>query len=313
MLHRTVLELIGDTPVVDVSVLAPHPGVRLLAKLEGQNPFGSLKDRIARRMIERAVATGALAPGQRILAPSSGNTGISLAGIGGVTGHPVTIVMPADASPERSRTLAALGADLILTPAGLQSTGAIGRAERLAEEHPEWCLLNQYADDANPTAHLESTGPEVWRDVPGITHFVAGIGSGGTLLGAGRFLKERNPRVEVVAAEPDHGRRIEGVRNLADGFVPPLFDRWHGGGLVDRTVVVDCDTALRMTHVLARECGVFAGPSSGMAVAAALNVAAAIDRGTIVFVACDGGWKYLSASGPGACDALHAMQPDARR
>lgn len=306
MLHRSVLDLIGDTPVVDVSGLAPHPGVRLLAKLEGHNPFGSLKDRIACRMLKKAVATAALAPGQRILAPSSGNTGIALAGIGCATGHPVTIVMPADASPERRRTLAALGADLILTPARLQSTGAIQRAEKLAEEHPEWCLLNQYDDEANPTAHFDTTGPEVWRDVPEITHFVAGIGSGGTILGVGRFLKARNARIRIVAAEPGHGCRIEGVRRLEDGFVPPIFARWHGGELVDRTVSVDHDRALHTTTLLARECGVFAGPSSGMAFAAAVDVAAGVDRGTIVVLACDGGWKYLSTSASGRGE-LHAV------
>ena len=310
VLLPTVLDMIGDTPVVDVSVLAPHPGVRLLAKLEGQNPFGSLKDRIAKAMLERAVATGSLAPGQRIVTPSSGNTGIALAGIGCITGHPVTVVMPDNASPERSQTLAALGADVLFTPARLKSAAAIRHAERLAEEYPEWCLLNQYDDEANPTAHFETTGPEVWRDVPEITHFVAGIGSGGTILGVGRFLRTRNARIGIVAAEPASGRHVEGVRNLGDGYVPPIFAAWCGHDLVEEIRVVDHAASLHMTTLLARQCGIFAGPSSGMALAAALDVAAGIDQGTIVFLACDGGWKYLSTSAPHehahvAVDHLH--------
>jgi len=200
------------------------------------------------------------------------------------------------------------------TPASLESAGAIRYAEQLADEHPEWCLLNQYGDEVNPTAHFETTGPEVWRDVPDITHFVAGIGSGGTILGVGRFLNARNPRIGIVAAAPASGRHVEGVRNLADGYIPPIFDAWGGHELVDETRVVDHAASLHMTALLARQCGIFARPSSGMALAAALDVAADVDRGTIVFLACDGGWKYLWKSAPYAAarvafDRLH--QPGA--
>jgi len=188
--HESVLDLIGNTPVVDVSILSPNPRVKLMAKLEGQNPFGSVKDRIAKSMIETAIKEGVLKPGQRIMEPSSGNTGIALAAIAAVKGNPITILMPESVSIERRQMLEVFGAQIILTPGAEGSNGAVRRAEKLASENPEWCFLHQYQNDANPQAHYESTGPEILRDVPEVTHFVAGLGTSGTLMGVGRYLKE---------------------------------------------------------------------------------------------------------------------------
>jgi len=295
MILSAAMDLIGNTPVLDITCQSPNPRVRLLVKLEGQNPFGSFKDRVARSMLGESRRDGSLSPGQRVLAPSSGNTGISLAGVGGRVGHPVTIVMPASASRERRQTLEFLGADVVLTPAELGTGGAIGKARELAEKNPNWCLLDQYSCDSNARAHFETTAPEIWRDAPEITHFVAGIGSGGTLVGVGRFLKERNSSVALVAVEPEHGHPIEGVRNMIQGHEPALFLKWSGHELIDSKLCIRHADSLGMTKKLARECGVFAGPSSGMALAAALEIAAGIERGTILFLACDGGWKYLTS------------------
>jgi len=296
MIYSSPMDLIGNTPVVDISSLSPNPQVRLLVKLEGQNPFGSFKDRVARSMLDEARRTGILSPGQRIVAPSSGNTGISLAGLGGMAGHPVTITMPASASRERRHTLEFLGADVVLTPAELGTGGAIRKALELSGKNPGWCMLDQYSCDSNARAHFETTAPEIWREAPKITHFVAGIGSGGTLVGVGRFLKERNFPITIVAVEPELGHPVEGVRNISAGSEPALFMKWNGYGLVDLKVGVSHADTFRMTKKLARECGIFAGPSSGMALTAALGIAAGIDHGTILFLACDGGWKYLAGS-----------------
>ncbi len=208
--NRSVLEMIGDTPLVDVSELSPNPDVRILAKLESQNPFGSVKDRIAKLMIEDAERHGRLSPGQTIVEPSSGNTGIALAAIARVKGYPVKILLPDNVSVERRQMLGVFGAEIILTPGAEGSNGAVRRAELLAVEHPEWCLLYQYGNDANPRAHYEGTGPEIWRDCPEITHFVAGLGTSGTLMGTGRYLKERNPDIKIIAIEPPQGERVEG-------------------------------------------------------------------------------------------------------
>lgn len=294
MPELTILKMVGNTPVLDVSILSPNPAVRLLVKIEGLNPFGSLKDRIAKAMILRAIDAGLLSPGQRIVAPSSGNTGISLAGIASLTGHPVTVVMPASASRERRQALAFFGAEVILTSSEEGSSGAIQRAQQLAKEHPAWCLLDQYSNNVNPEAHFETTGPEIWREVPSITHFVAGIGSGGTIAGVGRFLKERNRQVSIVLCEPERECLIEGVRNLADGNVPLVFENWNGSTIVDMRRTILHFTALQTATLLARKCGIFAGPSTGLALAAALDIAGTIERGVILFLACDGGWKYLS-------------------
>jgi cysteine synthase B len=294
IINESVLDLIGNTPMVDVSRLSPNPNVRILAKLESQNPFGSVKDRIAKHMIEQAEKNGRLQPGQTLVEPSSGNTGIALAAIAQMKGYPIKILMPTSVSIERRQMLEVFGADIILTPGEEGSNGAVKRATALAEQHPEWCFLYQYGNENNPLAHYEGTGPEIWRDCPEITHFVAGLGTSGTLMGTGRFLKEQNPDVKVVAIEPPLGERVEGLRNLDDGYIPPLFELWRGAELLDRKRVVRPRESLEWTRRLVNECGVFAGISSGAALAGAAKVASEIESGTIVFIVCDGGWKYLS-------------------
>ena len=289
-----VLDLVGNTPIVDVSNLSPNPNVRILAKLEMQNPFGSVKDRIAKAMIEAAERDGRLLPGQTILEPSSGNTGIALAAIARLKGYPIRILMPESVSIERRQMLEIMGAEITLTPGEEGSNGAVRRAHQLADEHPEWCFIYQYGNDANPRAHYEGTGPEIWRDVPEITHFVAGLGTSGTLMGTGTYLKEQNPAVQIVAVEPPLGERVEGLRNMDEGYIPPVFENWNGRQLLDRKRVVRPRESIEWTRRLVAECGVFAGLSSGAALAGAAKVAAEIDEGVIVFIVCDGGWKYLS-------------------
>jgi cysteine synthase B len=291
--NASVLDLIGHTPMVDVSQLSPNPGVRIFAKLESQNPFGSVKDRIAKAMIEQAEEQGLLRPGQTIVEPSSGNTGIALAAIARIKGYPIKILLPENVSVERRQMLEVFGAEIILTPGAEGSNGAVARANALAAEHPEWCFLYQYGNDANPRAHYEGTGPEILQDCPDITHFVAGLGTSGTLMGTGRFLKEQNPDVKVIAIEPPLGERVEGLRNVEDGYIPPVFEQWHGRELLDRKRVVRPRESIEWTRRLV-EIGVFAGISSGAALAGAVKVASEIDKGTIVFIVCDGGWKYLS-------------------
>jgi cysteine synthase len=291
---ENVLDMIGDTPLVDVSGLSPNPHVSILAKLESQNPFGSVKDRIARKMIETAEKEGRLVPGQTIIEPSSGNTGIALSAIARIKGYPIKILMPESVSIERRQMLEVYGAELILTPGAEGSNGAVRRAQTLADAHPEWYFPYQYANDANPRAHYEGTGPEIWRDCPEITHFVAGLGTSGTLMGVGTYLKERNPDVKVYAVEPPSGELVEGLRNLDDGYVPPVFDLWHGMELLDGKRIVRPRESLEWTRRLVQECGVFAGISSGAALAGAAKVAERVDEGVIVFIVCDGGWKYLS-------------------
>ena len=291
---ESVLDLIGNTPMIDVSNLSPNPRVRIVAKLESQNPFGSVKDRIAKNMIEQAEKDGRLSPGQTIVEPSSGNTGIAPAAIAQLKGYPIKILMPESVSIERRQMLEVFGADLILTPGEEGSNGAVRRAQELAAANPDWCFLYQYGNDANPEAHYEGTGPEIVRDCPEITHFVAGLGTSGTLMGTGRYLKEHVPGVKVIAVEPPIGEQVEGLRNLDDGYIPPVFDQWNGSKILDRKRVVRPRESLEWTRRLVRECGVFAGISSGAALAGAAKVAAEIEEGTIVFIVCDGGWKYLS-------------------
>lgn len=292
--HANVLDLIGNTPIVDVSNLSPNPHVRILAKLEMQNPFGSVKDRIAKAMIEAAEADGSLLPGQTILEPSSGNTGIALAAIARLKGYPITILMPDSVSIERRQMLEIMGADVILTPGGEGSNGAVRRAREMAAEHPEYCFIYQYANTANPRAHYDTTGPEIWSDVPDITHFVAGLGTSGTLMGTGTYLKEQNPAIQIVAVEPPLGERVEGLRNLDEGYVPPVFDDWNGRQLLDRKRVVRPRESIEWVRRLVNEAGVFAGLSAGAALAGAAKIASEIESGTIVFIVSDGGWKYLS-------------------
>jgi cysteine synthase B len=292
--YESVLDLIGNTPLVDVSRLSPNPNVRIIAKLENQNPFGSVKDRIAKAMIEDAEKHGRLMPGQTIVEPSSGNTGIALAAIAQIKGYPIKILMPTSVSIERRQMLDIFGAEVILTPGEEGSNGAVARAIEMAKQNPGWCFLYQYANDANARAHYEGTGPEILRDCPEITHFVAGLGTSGTLMGTGRFLKENKPRVKIIAVEPPLGESVEGLRNLDEGYVPPLFDNWHGFDILDRKRVVRPRESIEWTRRLVRECGIFSGISAGAALAGAAKVASEIEEGTIVFIVCDGGWKYLS-------------------
>ncbi len=297
LVHENVLDMVGNTPMVDVSRLSPNPNVRILAKMESQNPFGSVKDRIAKAMIESAEKDGRLLPGQTILEPSSGNTGIALAAIAQLKGYPIKIMMPTSVSVERRQMLEIFGAEIILTPGEEGSNGAVARARELHEQHPEWFFPYQYANDSNPTTHYEGTGPEIWRDVPEVTHFVAGLGTSGTLMGTGRFLKEQNPDVQVIAVEPPLGERVEGLRNIGEGYIPPVFENWNGFDLLDRKRVVRPRESIEWTRRLVKECGIFAGISAGAALAGAAKVASQIgpdETATIVFIVCDGGWKYLS-------------------
>ncbi len=292
--YQSVLDLVGETPIVDVSQLSPNPSVRILAKLESQNPAGSVKDRIALAMVEAAEADGTLRPGSVILEPSSGNTGIALAMICRIRGYRLKVVLPDNVTVERRQLLAAYGAEIIPSPAEEGSNGAVRRAEKLASENPEWVFLYQYGNEANPTAHLGGTGPEILRDVPEITHFVAGLGTSGTLMGVGTYLKENKPSVKIYAVEPPAGERVEGLRSLDDGYVPPVFEKWGGMDLLDGKRIVRPIESLAWTRKLVEEAGIFAGISSGAALAGAAKVAERIDEGVIVFVVCDGGWKYLS-------------------
>ena len=292
--YSSVLDIIGNTPIVDVSILSPNPNVRILGKMESQNPAGSVKDRIALSMIEDAEADGTLTPGKTIIEPSSGNTGIALAMIARIKGYPIKILMPESVSIERRQMLEVFGAELILTPGEEGSNGAVRRAQEMAAANPQWCFMYQYANDANPRAHYEGTGPEIWRDLPEITHFVAGLGTSGTLMGTGRFLKEQNPNIKLIAIEPPLGERVEGLRNLEDGYIPPVFENWHGFELLDRKRVVRPRESIEWTRRLVRECGIFAGISAGAAMAGAAKVAGEIESGVIAFIVCDGGWKYLS-------------------
>lgn len=290
----SVLDLIGNTPIVDVSGLSPTPGVRLLAKLENSNPAGSVKDRIALAMITAAEEAGDLRSGAVILEPSSGNTGIALAMICRLRGYRLKVVLPENVTVERRQMLEAFGAEIISSPGAEGSNGAVRRAQKLADENLDWVFLYQYANEANPRAHYETTGPEILSDVPEITHFVAGLGTSGTLMGVGSYLKEHRPGVKVLAVEPPTGERVEGLRSLDDGYVPPIFDKWGGTDLLDGKRIVRPAESLSWARRLTNETGIFAGPSSGAALAGAVKVAERLDRGTIVFIVSDGGWKYLS-------------------
>jgi [CysO sulfur-carrier protein]-thiocarboxylate-dependent cysteine synthase len=289
----SILDLIGDTPLVDVSTLSPNPDARILIKLEGQNPGGSVKDRIALSMVEEAEKQGLLSPGAILLEPSSGNTGIGLALVARVKGYRLKVVLPSNVSVERRQLLEVWGAEIIESPGSEGSNGAVRMAQAVAAEHPEWVFLYQYANTANPKAHYEGTGPEIWRDCPEVTHFVAGLGTSGTLLGVGTFLKERNPAVEVWAVEPPAGEMVDGLRNLDDGYIPPIFTELGGSELLDRKTMVGPRQSVEWTRRLA-EVGVFAGISSGAAMAGAAKCAQAIEAGVIVVVSADAGWKYLS-------------------
>jgi [CysO sulfur-carrier protein]-thiocarboxylate-dependent cysteine synthase len=296
MRHEDLVDAIGNTPLVGLPRLSPKPGVRLWAKLESHNPTGSVKDRIARAMVDDAEKAGRLAPGATLLEPSSGNTGISLALIARVRGYRLVVVMPENTSLERRQILAAYGAEVVLSPAGEGSNGSIQMAEHLAGEHPDWVMLYQYGNPANAQAHYETTGPEIWRDLPEVTHFVAGLGTTGTLMGVGRYLKQQRQGVQVIAAEPEYGDLVYGLRNLDEGFVPPIFDP----DLLDRRIKVNSHDALRRTRELAAVEGVFAGISSGAVLHVALRLAERAEQAEIVVLVADGGWKYLSTGAYGA-------------
>lgn len=291
--YSSILDLIGKTPMVDISQLSPNPRVRIIAKLEGQNPGGSVKDRIALAMIEDAEKSGQLQPGQTLLEPSSGNTGIGLAMVCKVKGYKLKIVLPSNVSIERKQLLQLWGAEVIESPGSEGSNGAVKMARAMADEHPEWVFLYQYANPANPRAHYETTGPEIWEDVPEVTHFIAGLGTSGTLMGVGRYLKEKNPKVQVWAIEPPAGEMVDGLRNLDDGYIPPIFLENDGEHLLDRKTVVGPKESIEWTRRMI-EVGLFVGISSGAIMAGAVKCANAIDEGTIVTIVCDGGWKYLS-------------------
>jgi cysteine synthase B len=297
--YASVLELIGHTPVVDVSALSPNPHVAILAKLEGRNPAGSVKDRVALSLIEAAERDGRLTPGQSgqtLIEPSSGNTGIALALVCRLRGYHLKVVLPANVSPERRQLLHVFGAEIIDSPGSEGSNGAVRLAQSLSAEHPEWVFLYQYANPANPAAHYATTGPEIIDDVPEITHFVAGLGTSGTLMGVGRFLKEKKPDVQVWAVEPPSGEMVDGLRSLDDGYVPPIFTDNHGEELLDRKVIVRPRESIEWTRRLT-DVGLFVGISSGAAMAGAVKCAATIPDGedaTIVVIIADDGWKYLS-------------------
>ena len=295
--HSSVLDLIGDTPMVDISALSPHPGARILIKLEGQNPAGSVKDRIAKAMVEEAEADGTLTPGRTIIEPSSGNTGIALAMIARIRGYPIKVVLPENVSVERRQMLKVFGAEIISSPGDEGSNGAVRLARQLADENPDWVFLYQYANEANPRVHYETTGPEILADVPDITHFVAGLGTSGTLMGVGTYLKEQRPEVQVLAVEPPSGEMVQGLRSLDDGYIPPIFEKWGGNDLLDGKRIVRPLESLECTRRLADECGIFVGISAGAVLAGALKVSESLDdaeQATIVLVASDAGWKYLS-------------------
>ena len=285
-----IVEAIGHTPMVELRRLSPKTDVRLFAKIEGANPTGSVKDRIARSMLADAVASGALRPGQTILEPSSGNTGISLAMVAGRLGHPVRIVMPDNTTPEREQLLRLYGAEIVFSPGAEGSNGAIRMAERMAESDPSVFLPFQYGNEANPAAHEQTTGPEILDAVPDVDVFVAGLGTGGTLTGVGRALKRARPEVRIVAAEPLPGEQVQGLRSLEDGYVPPVLDQ---SVLDDRFLVGNREAVLGVRRLM-REEGIFAGLSSGAALAVALRVVADLDSGSVVVLLADGGWKYLS-------------------
>lgn len=280
--------LIGNTPLVGLPGLSPKPEVHIWAKLEGQNPTGSVKDRIAKAMLEEAISSGRLTEDKVLLEPTSGNTGISLAFLAHRMGFRLVCVMPDTATEERRQMIKLFGGEIRLSPGEEGSNGAIEMAKEMAED-PKYLMLYQYGNPANPDAHYRGTGPEILNDLPEVTHFVAGLGTGGTLTGAGRFLKEHKPGVKIVAAEPEQGDLVYGLRSLADGFIPEVFDET----VLDSRIKVGAEDSIRWTQALAQE-GIFAGISSGATVHVARRVAERLSSGEIVCLFADGGWKYLS-------------------
>jgi [CysO sulfur-carrier protein]-thiocarboxylate-dependent cysteine synthase len=292
--YDSLLDALGRTPLVGLPSLSPSDTVRLWAKLEDRNPTGSIKDRPAFFMVQQAEKDGLLTPGCTVLEPTSGNTGISLAMVCRLKGYRLICVMPENTSIERRQLLTMYGAETRLSPAAGGSNQAVAMAKELAAQHPDWVMLYQYGNPANAQAHYETTGPEILEDLPTITHFVAGLGTTGTLMGVGRFLKEKVPGVRIVAAEPRYGELVYGLRNIDEGFIPELYDP----AVLDTRFSVGPEDALRRTRQLIEQEGIFAGISTGAILHAALAQARravkAGERADIAFVVADGGWKYLS-------------------
>jgi cysteine synthase B len=299
MRYDSLLDSVGGTPLVGLPRLSPSPGVRLWAKLEDRNPTGSVKDRIAAYMVAAAEKDGRLAPGATILEPTSGNTGISLAMVARLRGYRLICVMPENTSAERRELLEAFGATIVFSPAAGGSNEAVRVAKGLAASNPDWVMLYQYGNAANALAHYETTGPELLADLPEITHFVAGLGTTGTLMGTGRYLREHRPEVQIVAAEPRYGELVYGLRNLSEGFIPELYDE----SVLTTRFSVSSQDALRRTRELLQVEGLLAGISSGCVLHAGLAMAAkaqaAGERADIALLVADGGWKYLSTGAYG--------------
>jgi [CysO sulfur-carrier protein]-thiocarboxylate-dependent cysteine synthase len=299
----SLLALVGNTPLVELSRFAPGP-VRLYAKLEGQNPTGSIKDRVAKAMIEAAEASGELEPGRRLLEPTSGNTGISLALVAKLKGYPLTCVMPENATAERKRLLGLYGAEIVLSPGEEGSNGAVRVALELAEREPSFFMPFQYGNEANPRSHFEGTGAEIAEALDRVDVLVAGLGTGGTLMGTGARLRESFPDVVVAAAEPLPGEAVMGLRSLADGYVPPILDI----AKLDRKVLVsNAESVTALRELLDTE-GIFGGVSAGAVVHVARKLASELQDGVVVCVLADGGWKYLSADFWDAADVARSME-----
>ncbi len=299
-----MLDLVGSTPLVELPRLSPKPAVRLYAKLEGQNPTGSIKDRVAKAMIDAAEAAGELVPGRRLLEPTSGNTGISLALVAKLRGYPLTCVLPANVTEERRRLLRLYGAEIVESPPEEGSNGAVRLALELAERDPSLFMPFQYANEANPRAHFEGTGAEIAAALDRVDLLVAGLGTGGTLMGAGDRLRDAFPEITVAAAEPLPGDEVMGLRSLADGYVPPILDV----SKLDRKLLVSNAESIAGLRALLEREGIFGGVSSGAVIHAALRLADELDEGVVVCVLADGGWKYLSAGFWDADDVESAME-----
>jgi cysteine synthase B len=299
----SLLDLVGSTPLVELPRVSPKPSVRLYAKLEGQNPTGSIKDRVAKAMIDAAEASGELVPGRRLLEPTSGNTGISLALVAKLRGYPLTCVMPANVTEERRRLLRLYGAEIVESPPEEGSNGAVRLALALTEADPSLFMPFQYANDANPRAHYEGTGAEIAEELDQVDVLVAGLGTGGTLMGAGARLREAFPDLAVAAAEPLPGDEVMGLRSLADGYVPPILDV----SKLDRKLLVTNEESLAGLRLLLEREGIFGGVSSGAVIHSARRIANELDEGVVVAVLADGGWKYLSADFWEARDVEDAM------
>jgi cysteine synthase len=290
MRYENLLQTIGNTPVIELKSFSPRPGVHIFAKLEGINPSGSIKDRIAKKMIEQAEVERRLKQGSILIEATSGNTGVALALVASMKGWPFTAVISEKGTQEKRRMLELYGANVIVTPGAAGSNGAVHMAEKMVQEDSRYVMLFQYGNPANAAAHFETTGMEILKDIPDVSVFVAGLGTGGTLTGVSLRLKRHNPAIRVFAAEPMQGDSIQGLRNLADGFVPPVLDQ---SALDGRMLVSSRDAWIRTLQLKEQE-GIFAGPSSGAVLEIALRVASSMERGKIVIMLADGGWKYLS-------------------